>query len=129
MLTYNKNSIEIIRKNVNNSLKKCEIPAKTILDNNGRVIVAYNEHDGSSEEMLYLWLRLLPSNDDKYIIEVSSIILPSSKRNCGVFQIIYNRLKRCKYIAEVRITGVCTTEMYNWCKKNKLVEYESGSYK
>jgi hypothetical protein len=93
------------------------------------VISAHNKYDSTNKEALYLWLRLLPSKDDKYIVDVSNIILPSSKRNCGAFQIMYNRLKRCKYVTTVRIVGVCTDEMYKWCKKNNLIEFEMSSYK
>lgn len=61
-------------------------------------------------------------NTDKYIVDISNIILPSSKRGCGTFDIIYKRLKNCKYVEGVTITSPCTDSMYSWLNKNKLKE-------
>ena len=127
MFRFNEHATSVIKNNISDSLKKCGIRAKTMLENNNRAISAVNKFDASELEHLYIWVRLMPyKNTDKYIVDISNIILPDSKRGCGTFDIIYNRLKNCKYVEAVTITSPCTNSMYSWLNKNKLKEISLG---
>lgn len=129
MFGYNIHNVTVIKDNIKSSLNKCGIKAQVQLENNNKVISAYNKFDSLHPEHLYLWIRLLPyGSTGKYIADISNIILPNSKRGCGTFQIIYNRLKRCKYVEKIRIISPCTDSMYKWIKKNKPKECEPSIF-
>lgn len=127
MYGYNEHNVNVINDNIKNSLKKCGIMANVSLKNGNKVVSAYNNYDESHPEYLYLWVRMLPYKDTgKYLVDISNIILPDSKRGCGTFYIIYNRLRNCKYVENVTVTNPCTDSMYHWLKKHNLVEIRSG---
>lgn len=118
---YDLHSVTVIKDNIKDSLTKCDIKADVRLVNNNKVVCA-NDDAG-----LNLWVRLIQCNG-LYIAEVANIVLPENKRGCGTFKILYNRLKRCKYIKEVRIINPCSDSMYRWIHKNNLKEVYYGAY-
>ena len=121
-------AVKTIKRNIEKSLEQYKIRYESMLENNAKCISIVNYTDGNDDEHLYLWIRLLPMNDEKYVVDISNIIIPKSKRNKHVFSTLYSRLSKCKYVGRIQITSVCTTEMDIWCKKHKLILFNYNSY-
>lgn len=122
MFGYDMDKIDVIKKNIEFSLHKYNINFLIEIQNYGKCI-AVSGFD------MYIWIRLLPSREDgKYIVEFSSVQMPTNSRRQGMFTSIFNRLKNCKYVDTIRITGVCSSAMFNWCQKNKLTQNSFGDF-
>lgn len=119
MLQYD-NHVKTIKRNIQSSLFELNIKCSVTLENAGKCIAVKNNADFGEDENLYIWIRLLPSRDNLYIVDISNIQLPLSKRRKGNFEFMFARLLKCKYVGEIRITSVCTPEMLNWCTKHRL---------
>ncbi len=119
---YNLRAVRVIGKNVEDSLRKCGINSKVEYVNNNKVIAI-------QDNKIILWLRLYTYGcNDKLNADISTIELSPELRRRGTFETICRRLKNCKYIDKLRITGVCTPEMNNWCKKHGLKEVNPMDY-
>lgn len=114
MSLYNKKAVRVIGKNIKDSLKLYGINIDINYVNNYRTIEVRDEN-------MQLWLRLYV-NGDKFNADISTIELAYDIRRMGIFDTLCKRLKNCKYIDVLKITGVCTPEMRNWCNKHKLKE-------
>lgn len=119
---YNIQAVKVIGRNIEESLRKCGINSKVQYVNNNKVIEIQDNN-------IVLWLRLYAyNNSDKLNADISTIeIAPELRRN-GIFETMCRRLKNCKYIDKLRITGVCTPEMNNWCRKHNLKEINPMDY-
>lgn len=125
---YDRVSIEIIQKNIEKSLKMHRIKCKVNLEYNGRALSVTNNKEAWQDGHLYMWIRLLPTQNGTYYVDITNIVLPLDKRRSGVFQTLFDRLNKCKYVEKPRIISVCTAEMQRWCIKNNLTEFQTSCY-
>ena len=121
ILQYNENNIKVIQRSIKKSLDRHHIKYKSALQNNHKCIQFVGDD-------LYIWIRLTPCINDKYIVDISTIQLPLNKRRQHVFEDMFNRLSKCKYVEKIMITSVCTIEMKNWCEKHKLYKLDYNNY-
>ena len=119
---YNLKEVRVIGKNIEDSLRKYGINSKVEYVNNNKVIAI-------QDDKIMLWLRLYAYGcNDKLNADISTIEISPELRRRGTFETMCRRLKNCKYIDKLRITGVCTPEMNNWCKKHGLKEINPMDY-
>lgn len=113
-----------IQKEFNKYTNNIEIT----LENFGKCISAKGINDCQE---IFLWIRILPSSSpNKYIVDISSISLPKTLRNKGIFTKLVKLLRDNKYVHSLCITSVCTKEMYSWCYKHKddIPLYSNNNY-
>jgi hypothetical protein len=90
--------------------------------------VVVNGFETCDDKHLYMWIRLMPTPNGAYYVDISNIVLPVNSRRKGVLTTIFTRLNKCEYVERTRIISVCTPEMFNWCVKHKLVEFQPASF-
>lgn len=110
----NNNREVIVRDLVKNVIDKYNLDGDISLVNNSNVIACAGDD-------ISFWLRLLPSTDNKFRVEISSIVIEESKRKRGIFTSLYKTLESCEAVNFVIITSVCSDEMRSWCESNGLV--------
>lgn len=120
IVSYDINSIKVIGKNIEDSFKKHGVIVKVNYVNNYKVIAIQDNH-------VNLWLRLYPCGN-KLNADISTIEFTDSLRDKDIFTTMCKRLKNCKYIENLRVTGVCTPEMQSWCRKYHLKEVNPYDY-
>lgn len=113
--------VKVIGRNIRDSFKQHGIDVKIQYTNNYKVI-AIDDKRG-----IQLWLRLYPSGD-QINADISTIELPVEIRRKDIFNTMCKRLKNSKYINHLRITGVCTPEMMNFCKKHNFKEISPSDF-
>lgn len=121
-------SVNTIKNNIKTSLTRCELNVTSEIVNFGMSISIDGNSCDNYNEKFTLWVRLYECNNGIYIVDISKIQLPYSKRRKGIFEFMFKRLAKCKYVAEIRITSVCTVEMKSWCLKHKLNEVSKYNY-
>lgn len=90
------------------------------MENRGCCIGAHNTYDSiPCNETMTLWIRIMPYENNKLTLDISSIQLPLSLRNHGVFTKLMKRLKQHRNVGQLMVTSVCTKEMFKWCYKHK----------
>lgn len=113
---FDEYKIKVICNNLQKSFKDYDINCKIQVMNNGNVIQITGRRN------LFFWIRLYYDNkNDKYIVDLNNVMLPEKLRGKHIFTHIFDRLKNCKYVEEIRITSVCTEDMKNWCMSHKLL--------
>lgn len=68
---------------------------------------------------IYIWIRVIYDRRTMRVaLDFSIVSFGPDLRRHGTFTRIINKLKTNDNISCIRVTGVCTEEMFNWCKKH-----------
>ena len=87
---------------------------------NGKSIRIENINENTE---ITMWIRVIYNDEkDKARLDFSTVEFGDNLRRKGIFTTVINSIKNITSICEIRVTGVCTKEMFNWCKKNGFVE-------
>lgn len=69
---------DLIRSNIESSLRNFNISSEVLLKNNNMCISV-------SDEDIELWIRLLPTKDNKVSVDFSTVQLSDKLQNRGIF--------------------------------------------
>ena len=117
-------SINKISKNIKLSLRLKGIKSDSqIVNSNNSILI--NCVKGKNANQLFIWIKVY-KKCDKYILDISHVILPINKRKKRVFELIYKRLLKCRLVDKIIISSVCSIDMKNWCLKHKLIDIGDG---
>lgn len=75
--------------------------------------------DDSLGRDLVLWIRLYRRSNETVDMDISSIQLTEKMSNKGLLQELTNSLAGLDEVGDLRITGVVTPEMQQWCEKRR----------
>jgi len=101
-------------------------------ENSGKAICLKNKHqliDDTTET--FAWIRITAFNtnmearaprhkDFHCIVDFSSITLCEAERGKGHFLKMYQALCSSDDVHEIRVSGVSTSEIVEWCKKRNM---------
>lgn len=112
---------DLIRSNIESSLRNFNISSEVLLKNNNMCISV-------SDEDIELWVRLLPTKDNKVSVDFSTVQLSDKLQNRGIFTSIFSNLKSLEEVGVLKISSVCTRCMTKWCVKNGLKSEDGFDY-
>lgn len=115
-----KEVVDLIRSNIESSLRNFNISSEVLLKNNMCISV--------SDEDIELWVRLLPTKDNKVSVDFSTVQLSDKLQNRGIFTSIFSNLKSLEVVGVLKISSVCTRCMTKWCVKNGLKTEDGFDY-
>lgn len=114
--------LEVIRRNVESSLKMGRIFDRVTIENNGNAL-------SCSGNDIRLWFRVFYDNSiGAYNVEINTISLSDKLQRRGLFTLIWKRLNKCKYTNKLKIVSVCSESMHRWCIKHRLVTENNSDY-
>lgn len=116
-----KEVVDLIRSNIESSLRNFNISSEVLLKNNSMCISV-------SDEDIDLWIRLLPTKDNKVSVDFSTVQLSDKLQNRGIFTSIFSNLKSLEEVGVLKISSVCTRCMIKWCVKNGLKTVDGFDY-
>ena len=111
-----------------NVICKTRYEYRSDIKNFGKCIEISNEDFiFDMDDLMFIWIRVLPIKE-KYIVEIATIQLPEPIRRQGILTEIFNNLQKLSIISEIRITGVSTDAMNNWCIKHNMKNLSECDY-
>ena len=120
--------INAIKKAFENVIDKTRYEYRSEIKNFGKCIEISNEDFiFDIDDSMFIWIRTLPIKG-KYIVEIATIQLPEPIRRQGILTEIFNNLQKLSIISEIRITGVSTDAMNNWCIKHNMENLSECDY-
>lgn len=111
----------LVRSNIESSLRNYNISSEVLLKNNNMCISVQDED-------IDLWVRLLPVEDNKVSVDFSAVQLSDKLQNKGIFTSIFSNLKSSEVVGVLKISSVCTRCMTKWCVKNGLKTIDGFDY-
>ena len=112
---------ELVRSNIESSLRNFSISSEVLLKNNNMCISV-------SDEDIELWVRLLPTRDNKVSVDFSTVQLSDRLQNKGIFTSIFSNVKSLEEVGVLKISSVYTRCMTKWCIKNGLKSEDGFDY-